>query len=279
MMDSAFAELLIGYAPVFAAVLVSGVVGGLVAGLLGVGGGIVIVPVLDFALALLGVDPQLRLKFAVATSLATIIPTSISSARSHYAKGAVDVVLLQRWSGVMFAAAALGAWCASIVSSYALALVFGVVALLVAAKMLLLRDEVRIADAVPRGPAGYLIPLGIGSVSSMMGIGGGTLGVPTLTLLNHPVHAAVGTSAAFGITISIPATLAYVIAGWNESAALPGSIGYVSLPGFLLIAPLTTWFAPYGARLAHRLSRRQLSRVFGGFLLIVGARMLYNAVV
>jgi len=278
-MDSSLAALLIEYAPVIVAMVLSGVIGGLMAGLLGVGGGIVIVPVLDFACSLLGVDPALRLQFAVATSLATIIPTSISSARSHHSKGAVDLPLLRRWRVTMLVAAASGAYLASMVSSHFLAIVFGSVALLVAAKMLLLRDDLRVVDAVPQGPFSHLIPFGIGSVSSMMGIGGGTLGVPTLTLLNQPVHTAVGTSAAFGLLISIPATIAYVITGWNDSAALPGSIGYVNVPGFLLIAPLTTWLAPYGVRLAHRLSRQQLSRLFGGFLLIVGGRMLYNALV
>ncbi|MBM4205345.1 MAG: sulfite exporter TauE/SafE family protein [Gammaproteobacteria bacterium] len=278
-MDSTPLAQLIGYTPVIVAMVLSGVVGGLMAGLLGVGGGIVIVPVLDFAYALLGVDPAVRLQFAVATSLATIIPTSISSARSHHSNGAVDMALFHRWRTTTLVASAFGAVLASMVSSHFLALVFGSVALLVAAKMLLLREDLRLLDAVPRGPLSHLIPFGIGSVSSMMGIGGGTLGVPTLTLLNHPVHAAVGTSAALGLVISIPATLAYIITGWNDGAALPGSIGYVNVPGFLLIAPLTTYFAPYGARLAHRLSRQRLSRVFGVFLLIVGGRMLYNALV
>lgn len=274
-----FMEMLLNYAPIGLAMLLSGVVGGLMAGLLGVGGGIVVVPVLDFAFALLGVDPELRLQFAVATSLATIIPTSVSSARSHYGRGAVDLDLLRRWALVMLTGSALGALLASRVSSQGLALVFGCVALLVAAKMLFLRDDFRLADAVPAGPAAYLIPFGIGGVSSMMGIGGGTLGVPTLTLLNHPVHRAVGTSATFGLVISIPATIGYVITGWQDAGELPGSIGYVNVLGFLLIAPLTTYFAPYGARLAHRLSRQQLSRAFGAFLLIVGTRMLYNALV
>jgi uncharacterized membrane protein YfcA len=266
------------YGPLVMAMLLSGIIGGLMAGLLGVGGGIVIVPVLDFALSILGVEPGLRMQLAVATSLATIIPTSISSARSHHARGAVDLELFKRWGPFMLVGSALGAMLAARVSSDVLALIFGCVALLVAAKMLFLRDDVHLADAVPRGPAGYLIPFGIGGVSSMMGIGGGTLGVPALTLLNHPVHRAVGTSSLFGLVISIPATFAYIIAGWGQEAVLPGSIGYVNLIGFALIAPLTTYFAPYGARLAHRLTREQLSQAFGFFLLIVGGRMLFSVI-
>ena len=270
---------LLHYTPLVLAMLMAGVTGGLMAGLLGVGGGIVVVPVLELVLALLGIEPELRMHLAVATSMATIIPTSVSSARSHLVRGAVDMALFRRWGPAMLLGSTAGAVAAaSVVSSDGLALVFGCVALLVAAKMLFLRDDIRITESVPAGPAGHLLPLGIGGISSMMGIGAGTLGVPTLTLLNHPVHRAVGTSAVFGLVISVPSTLAYIITGWGHAAELPWSLGYVNLIGFLLIAPLTTGFAPYGARLAHRLSRAQLSRAFGVFLLIVGSRMLYNAI-
>lgn len=270
--------MLLEYGPLVMAMLLSGIVGGLMAGLLGVGGGIVVVPVLEFALSILDVEAGLRMQLAVATSLATIIPTSIASARSHHARGAVDIDLFKRWGPFMLAGSALGALLAAGVDSDVLSLIFGAVALLVAAKMLFLHDDVHIADSVPRSPAGYLIPFGIGGVSSMMGIGGGTLGVPALTLLNHPVHRAVGTSSLFGLVISIPATFAYIIAGWGKGDVLPGSLGYVNLIGFALIAPLTTYFAPYGARLAHRLTREQLSRAFGVFLLVVGGRMLFTVI-
>lgn len=257
--------------------LASGVVGGLLAGLLGVGGGIVVVPVLEFTLGILGVDPEVRMHIAVATSLATIIPTSISSARAHHARGSVDMALFRRWGPLMFIGSMLGAALASVVHSALLSLVFGSVALLVAGKMLLLRDDFRLAQQLPDHPVALGLPVGIGAVSSMMGIGGGTLSVPVLTLLNQPVHTAVGTSALFGLVISIPATLAYVLAGWSHESVLPGSIGYVNLPGFFIIAPLTTWIAPYGARIAHRLTRATLTRTFGAFLLLVGFRMLYKA--
>jgi uncharacterized membrane protein YfcA len=216
---------------------------------------------------------------AVATSLATIIPTSLSSARSHHQRGAVDLALFRLWGPWMLIGATLGAIVAARVESGALSLVFGIVALMVAARMLLLPDSTRVARRVPAHPAGVLLPLSIGGVSSMMGIGGGTLSVPTLTLLNHPVHAAVGTSSLLGLVISVPGTLVYIATGWSapEAAALPGSLGYVNVIGFLLIAPLTTWFAPYGARLAHRLTKAQLGRAFGLFLFIVALRMLYNA--
>ena len=265
------------YLSLIGLMLASGAIGGLLAGLLGVGGGIVVVPVLEFTLGILGVDPATRMHVAVATSLATIIPTSISSARAHHARGSVDLVLFRRWGPPMFVGSTLGALLASFVHGTMLSLVFGSVALLVAGKMLLLRDDFRLADRIPDHAATLGIPTGVGVVSSMMGIGGGTLSVPILTLLNQPVHLAVGTSALFGLVISIPATLAYILAGWSHGLLLPGSLGYVNVVGFLIIAPMTTWIAPYGAKLAHRLTRATLTRTFGAFLLLVGVRMIYKA--
>jgi len=262
--------------PLAFAMLLTGVVGGLLAGLLGVGGGIVIVPVLDTALGIYGVDPAIRMHVAVATSLATIIPTSISSARAHRRRGAVDADLAWYWGPWIFVGSIMGAALASQSAGGVLSAVFGVVALLVALKMMLPLQDVFIRDGVPRGLLGPAIPTGIGGLSSMMGIGGGTLSVPVLTLLNQPIHRAVGTAAFFGLLISLPGALGYMLAGWGDSRLPPGSLGYVNLIGLALIAPLTVLTAPLGARLAHRLGQRQLSLLFGVFLLIVSMRMLYR---
>ena len=262
--------------PLALAMLLTGVVGGLLAGLLGVGGGIVIVPVLDTALGIYGVDPDIRMHVAVATSLATIVPTSISSVRAHHAKGAVDAALARYWGPWVFAGSAVGAALAAQSGSGVLSALFGIVALLVALKMMLPLQEVFIRDGVPTGLLGPAIPLGIGGLSSMMGIGGGTLSVPVLTLLNQPIHRAVGTAAVFGLLISLPGALGYMLAGWGDSRLPPGSLGYVNLIGLVLIAPLTVLTAPLGARLAHRLGQRQLSLAFGVFLLLVAARMLFR---
>lgn len=263
--------------PLALAMLMTGVVGGLLAGLLGVGGGIVIVPVLDTALGLLDVDPAIRMHVAVATSLATIIPTSISSSRAHHSRGAVDFALVRFWGPFVFLGSIVGTVLAARVDSQVLALVFGGVALLVAIKMLLPLEGVHIAEDVPRGVFGSLVPLGIGGLSSMMGIGGGTLSVPVLTLLNQSIHRAVGTAALFGLLISVPGAIGFVIAGWGDPRLPPGSLGYVNLIGLLLIAPVTVLAAPWGAKLAHRLSKRQLSLAFGVFLAIVAVRMLLRA--
>jgi len=259
-----------------AAMLVSGVAGGILAGLLGVGGGIVIVPVLEWALELTGVPVEFRMHIAVATSLAVIIPTSISSARAHHRRGSVDVALAKRWMPFIFMGAVFGTFVASRVGGQVLSGVFGVVALLVAIKMALPLDQKTITSEVPRNPLTLLMPASIGTISTMMGIGGGTLSVPSLTLMSEPIHRAVGTSALFGLLISIPGTLGYVVSGWGNEQLPPGSLGFVSLIGFALIAPTTVLAAPLGARIAHALSRRHLSALFGMFLLLVSIRMLFQ---
>ena len=265
------------FVPLIGMMLVTGVVGGILAGLLGVGGGIVIGPVLELVLATLGVDASVRMHVTVATSLATIIPTSISSSRAHHARGAVDTDLLRQWAVAIFLGAITGVILASHVGGDFLSAVFGVVALIVAVKMLLPLDGKTIADTVPGGVAAQAIPFAIGGVSTMMGIGGGTLSVPILTLLNHPIHRAVGTASLFGLLISAPATIGFIVTGWNNPLLPPGSLGYVNLIGFAVIAPVTYFTAPYGARLAHALTKRQLGLMFGIFLMIVAVRMLVRA--
>jgi len=260
------------------AMLATGIVGGVLAGLLGVGGGIVIVPVLELVLELLGVPPDYRMHMAVATSLAVIIPTSISSARAHHIRGAVDINLAKRWAPFIALGAIIGVLIASQVSGPTLTAVFGIFALLVAAKMILPFDQKTITPEVPKGAAIAMIPTSIGTISSMMGIGGGTLTVVTLTLMGETIHRAVGTSALFGLLISIPGTIGFIVSGWGNEQLLPGSLGFVNMAGFAMIAPATVLAAPLGARLAHALSRRRLSQLFGLFLLIFATRMLLQSI-
>lgn len=260
-----------------AMMLLTGAVGGMIAGMLGVGGGIVIVPVLDLVLAALGIDSSVRMHVAVATSLATIIPTAISSSRAHEAKGAVDHDQLRRWGVAIFLGAIAGVLLASRVSGDVLSAVFGIVALLVAVKMLLPLEGKHIAETMPGGVVGQAIPFAIGGISSMMGIGGGTLSVPVMTLFNVPIHRAVGTAALFGLLISAPAAVAFVVTGWHVEGLPPGSLGYVNLIGLAVIGPATFLTAPWGARIAHALSKRQLSILFGLFLTVVAVRMLIRA--
>jgi uncharacterized membrane protein YfcA len=259
------------------AMLVTGGVAGILAGLLGIGGGIVIVPVMEAALTWFGVDEAIRMHVAVATSLATIIPTSVASSRAHHRRKAVDLELIRRWALFVLLGALLGTVIASQVHSNVLSMIFAVVALIVAVKMMLPLEGRTIADDVPRGVLMPIIPTGIGAVSSMMGIGGGTLSVAILTLFNQPIHRAVGTAALFGLAISLPGTIGFVVSGLDDPRLPPGSLGYVNVIGFALISPMTFLAAPLGATIAHRLSRRHLSLLFGLFLVIVATRMFYRA--
>jgi len=251
----------------------TGAVGGVIAGLLGVGGGIVIVPVLEIVLGYVGVDPAARMHIAVGTSLATIIPTSISSARAHHKKHAISMGLVRYWSPYIVIGTAIGTLVAGEVSSQVLYAVFAIVALLVAIKMMLLLDEQTIASDVPRGIPGAIVPAAIGFISAMMGIGGGSMSVPIMTLCGRPIHVAVGTSALFGAFIAVPGTIGFIYTGWGNELLPYGSLGYVNLVGFALIIPTTIACAPLGAKLAHSMPKRTLSLLFGTFLLIVAVRM------
>ena len=260
-------------ASLVAAMLLAGAIGGVLAGLLGVGGGIVVVPVLEAALAFVGVDPSVRMHIAVATSLATIIPTSMSSARAHYARDSIDFNIIRYWSPWIVVGAAGGIGIAANVGAEFLAAVFAVVALAVAIKMALPLDDKNLSNDIPRGVFGPAIPVGIGTVSTLMGIGGGTLSVTAMTLSNKPIHLAVGTASLFGLVIAVPATIGYIISGWDNTLLPAASLGYVNLLGFMVISPATVLFAPLGAKIAHALPRRQLSILFGIFLFIVALRM------
>jgi uncharacterized membrane protein YfcA len=262
--------------PLISILAVSGLVAGFAAGLLGVGGGIVTVPVLEYSLRFAGVPEEYRMHVAVATSLAAIIPTSISSARSHHARGAVDWDLAKRWGVTMVLAAFGGSLLASHAPLAVLAGIFGAVALIIAAKMLLPLDHLRFAEQLPRGVAGNGLAALIGGVSAVMGIGGGTLAVPTLNLCGYPLHRAVGTASFFGLLISVPGTIGYLLA--RPETGLPWlTVGFVSLVGLAIIGPGSMLTATLGARAAHALSRRRLSQAFGVFLLFVGSRMVYRA--
>ncbi len=259
------------------AMLLTGALAGVMAGLFGIGGGIVIVPVLELTLGFLEVDPAIRMHVAVATSLATIIPTSLASARAHHQRGSVDLQIVKRWWLFVLTGALVGTWIAAQVHSRVLAMIFAVLALLIALKMLLLPESRNLTKEVPRGPAISVIPAAIGCLSSMMGIGGGTFSVMTLTLFNQPIHRAVGTAALLGLVISLPGTLGFIVAGWNDARIPPGSLGYVSVVGFLLIAPTTVLTAPLGARIAHSFSEKKLSMFFGAFLIVAAIRLSYKA--
>ena len=261
------------------AMLGTGCIAGVLAGLFGIGGGIVIVPVLEAVLSFLGVDPAIRMHIAVATSLATIVPTSISSARAHYRRGSVDVDIVKRWAVLVFVGALLGALIAAQIHSRALAAIFAGFALFVGIKMLFFPQNRRLTTGVPAKGWVSVIPAAIGCFSSMMGIGGGTFSVMVLTLFGEPIHRAVGTAALFGLVISLPGTAGFVALGLGDPRLPSGSLGYVNLLGVAVIAPMTVLAAPLGAKIAHAFSDRHLNLLFGLFLLLVAVRLSLRAIV
>ena len=264
--------------------LLGGAATGLFAGLFGIGGGAIIIPVLYEVFRIAGVPEVVRMPLCVGTSLAIIVPTSIASFRSHLARGAVDTSVLRQWA----APTVIGVVVGSLVARYApealFKVVFVVVATTTSVRLLLARDNWRIADDFPKGPLMRLYGLIIGLLSSLMGIGGGQLCNLLMTFYGRPIHQAVATSAGLGMIISIPGTIGYVYAGWPRAAEFPDvaalqfplALGYVSLIGFVLVTPLSALMAPLGVRLAHALSKRQLEVGFGIFLLVVSLRFLLS---
>ncbi|MBS4153177.1 sulfite exporter TauE/SafE family protein [Cobetia sp. MC34] len=258
-----------------AALIVTGMIAGVMAGLLGVGGGIVIVPVLFHLFSLLGVDEAVRMHQAVGTSLATIIPTSIMSARAHYAKGNLDPAILKRLLPGVIIGVIIGGLLSNLFSGAVLMGLFATVAFLVALNMFR-RQSTVLGTGLP-GPLGSgALGTFIGGVSTLMGIGGGTLSVPTLSTLGTPMHLAVGTGAALGLVISLPGTASFLLNGIGEPNLLPGSIGYVNLLGFAAIVPATMLCAPVGAKLAHAMDAAKLKKVFAIFLMFTALRMFYD---
>lgn len=260
-----------------AALLCAGVFAGILAGLLGVGGGIVTVPVLFELLATIGVSEDVSMHVAVGTSLCCIIPTSVSSIRAHLRREAVDIDLLKSWAPAVAGGVAIGTALAAVAKGAVLSGVFGTVAMLAVLHMTFGKEHWRLSDHPPTGWIKYLVAGSIGAFSSMMGIGGGTLTVPTLVLCDFPIRRAVGTSAAVGLLIAVPGAIGFVISGWSVPDRPALSLGYVSLIGFALVAPTSVLAAPLGARLAHSVPPGLLKRAFAAFLAITAARMLYGA--
>lgn len=261
------------------ALMLSGAATGLLAGVFGVGGGAVIVPVLYEVFRVIGVAEEVRMPLVVGTSLAVIIPTSIRSFNAHRAKGMVDTSIIRTWA----APVVLGVAGGSLIARYAPAdlfkAVFVAVAFVSAMRLLFASDRWKLGDDMPGPFLMRVYGLIIGVLSALMGIGGGQLSSLFMTFYGRPIHQAVATSSGLGVLISIPGALGYIYAGWPKMDLLPPlSLGYVSLLGFLLFIPTSIWTAPIGARLAHRLSKRKLEVTFGLFLLVVCARFFASFV-
>lgn len=258
-----------------AMLLVAGLATGVLAGLFGVGGGAILVPVLFLSFTLVGVEEAIAMPLAVGTSLAVIVPTSISSARGHYAKGMVDMALVRVWAIPILIGVLGGAALARFAEPWVFQLVFILVAGTNAAKLLLGKANWKVADDLPKGWLLRFYGLMAGLLSALMGIGGGAITNLAMTLHGRPIHQAVATSAAIGVVISIPGAIGYVLAGIGKAGLPLGSLGFVSLLGCVLIVPTTLLTTKLGVRLAHAMSRRTLEKAFGIFLVAVCLRFLH----
>jgi len=256
--------------------MVTGVFSGLAAGLLGIGGGAIIVPALSTSLSLLGYDSDVVQHVAVGTSLAIIIPTGIMSARAHHKRGALDTKTLRLWVPFIVAGTFIGGLMAGYFSGDVLRIVFAVMAFLIAANIVFAWQTKVMGHLHGSGITHRVSAFVVGYISSLMGIGGGSLSVPTLVAFGASMHAAVGTSAALGVAIALSGTLGFVISGWGESGLPPLSLGYINLVAMVLVAVLAAIFAPFGAALAHRLDQKTLKYVFAAFLVAVGLNMLWK---
>jgi uncharacterized membrane protein YfcA len=250
----------------------AGGVTGILAGLFGIGGGAVLVPILIEFLNFQGVAPSVQAHIAVGTSLAIIIPTSFRSFRAHQNRGAPDEALLRNWLIMVPLGVVIASFIVAFVSGEVLKIVFAVVAILIAIKMLFNRDTWTLGEDLPAQPVKGGVGFLIGFISTFMGIGGGNLNNVFMTSFSRPIHQAVATSAGLGILISIPAAITYVVNGWGNPDLPPFSFGYINLLAFVLVMPISMLVAPLGVKLAHGLSKRHMEIAFGVFLILVAAR-------
>jgi uncharacterized protein len=261
-----------------------GALSGFLAGLFGIGGGAILVPVFYECFRLAGVPLEVRMPLCIGTSLAIIIPTSITSFRAHFDRGAVDMVILKQW----WLPVVIGVLAGSVTARYAperlFKIVFVMVAYSAATRLLLARDGWKIGEDFPKGPLMKLYGFVVGLLSTLMGVGGGLFLNLLMTFYGRPIHQAVATSSALAVLISIPGAIGYVYAGWPAAAhypevvalQLPFAIGYISLIGAVLVMPTSLLIAPLGVRVAHAMSKRTLEMAFGCYLLIVASRFVIS---
>ncbi len=258
------------------ALLAAGVVAGLLAGMLGLGGGGILVPVLYETFGFMGVDESIRMHLALGTSFAVIVPTSLRSFAAHRSRGTVDMELLRQMAPLVVLGVVLGAIIAKFASSEALRIIWVTMAIFLCLKLALGRDDWRLADTLPGRFWVRTFAYVLGVFSTLMGIGGGLFMVSFMTLFNRPLLQAVSTSAGLGPVISIPGVLGFVWAGWSVSGLPFGSLGFVSLLGAAVILPTSLLAAPLGVRLAHGINKRTLELVFATFLGVVSVRFLIS---
>ena len=257
----------------------AGVLVGILAGLFGIGGGAVIVPVLYEVFRALDVPEDVRMQMCIGTSLAIIIPTTVRSYLAHKKKGAVIPEVVRLWSPSAVVGVAIGAVIAYFAPPVLFKIVFVVFALFIAVRMLFGTDRWNLGSELPGAGIQGFFGFITGLISSLVGVSGGSVSNALLTLYGEPLQRAVATSAGVGVPITIAGTIGYMAAGWPHMAQLPPlSIGFVSVIGLVLMAPVSSYTAAYGVRLAHWLPRRKLEIAFGCFLVLVAGRFLISVI-
>lgn len=257
--------------------LCAGLAAGFAGGVFGIGGGFVVVPALMLMLPLLGGDSGQYAHVAIGTSAATIIVTSIRSVMSHHKRGSVDMEILKSWAPWIILGDGIGVLLASHVDGVVLTLVFATGVLLMSLNFLLPQFDKVLTDEMPRGVLRMGIAGGLGTFSSLLGIGGGTIAIMVMTLCGRSIHRAVGTASGIGTLIAVPSAIGFAIIGLHEHGLPWGSLGFVNVPATLAIASMSVLTAPLGVAAAHALEPRLLKRIFGIYLVVIALVMFYNS--
>lgn len=261
---------------VITALLATGALAGFLAGLLGVGGGIIVIPALYYLMEALDIGGALRMHVVVGTSLAVMIPTAIISAKAHHRRSGIDFDVLRAWGWLVGLGAVLGAGLASTVQGLVLTLAYSGFVLIIAFRMFRRPTPKVYNQGLPQGLPFKAVPIFIGGLSSLIGIGGGSMNVPLLAACGYSVRKSVGTAAALGVIIAIPGAMIFVLTGLGAPGLPPLSLGYANLAGVALIAPTSLFAAPYGAHMAHKIRPDILIRIFAVFMTIAALRMIYG---
>lgn len=259
------------------AILLAGLLSGFAAGMFGIGGGFVVVPALLLVLPLLGGSSDHLAHVAIGTSLATIIPTSLRSLQAHARRGAVEFDILKSWAPWIILGAIFGTWLATILSGPVLLAIFGVGVLLMSLHFLtpFTRGK-QLSETMPGGVTRVAIVGGLGTLSALLGIGGGTIAVIVMTLCGRSLHRAIATASGLGVLIAIPGMIGFMLAGFGQPGLPPGSIGYVNIPAALAIMVTSLLTAPMGVAAVHGLRPDRLRLVFGIYLIVIGAVMIHR---
>ncbi|GAB5446197.1 sulfite exporter TauE/SafE family protein [Gymnodinialimonas sp.] len=265
------------FLPMLALILAIGALSGVIAGLLGVGGGIVLVPAFFFAFEGLGYATDGLMQICLATSLATIVVTSVRSVIGHHKKGAVDWAILRAWGPGIAIGSALGVVAASGLRNEVLMGIFGVLGLSVGLYMAFGRAEWRLGAQMPGRVGTVATSPVLGFLSVLMGIGGGSFGVPLMTLFSVPIHRAVATAAGFGVLIGVPAVIGFLLTSAEGAGRPPFTLGQVNLVAFVAVIAMTLVTTPLGVKLAHAMDPKPLKRIFAVFIMVMALNMLRKA--